>query len=123
MAYDNSKVCISLNAGGDLSAAQYLFVDMAADGEIDAVSGAGAKAVGVLQTDPGAQGRAGEVCISGVTKVVAGGTIAAGAQVASNASGEAVAASTGNIVLGTALEAADSGDIIPMIFNPGNVAP
>lgn len=122
MAYNNSQVCISLEAGQDLSAKQFFFVSVSSDGQIDP-TGDGAAAVGVLQNDPAAAGRAAEVCIGGVTKVSAGGTIAAGAAVASDAAGEAVTAATGDVVLGIALEGASDGDIISIVFQPRNVVP
>lgn len=121
MAYDESKVCISLEAGQDLSAAQYHFVSVASDGQVDA-TGAGLAAIGVLQNDPSAAGRAAEVCVGGLTKVAAGGTVAAGAVVAANAAGKAVAATTGDIVLGTAVTGGADGSIISMVFNPSNIS-
>lgn len=117
MAYTNSQQCITLEAGVDLSAKQYFFMSVSSDGQIDPC-GDGATAVGVLQNDPAAAGRAAEVCINGVTKVSAGGTIAAGAEVASDAAGEAVTAATGDVILGIALQAATDGDIISMVFSP-----
>jgi len=122
MAYKNNQVCISLEAGQDLSAKQYFFVSVASDGQVDP-TGDGAAAVGVLQNDPAAAGRAAEICIGGVTKVSAGGTIAAGAAVASDAAGEAVTATTGDVILGTALEGASDGDVISIVFQPRNVVP
>lgn len=121
MAYENGKVCISLEAGQDLSAKQFFFVSVASDGQIDP-TGNGASAVGVLQNDPNAAGKAASVAIGGVTKVSVGATVTAGAALASDAAGEAVPAATGDVILGTALAAGDDGDIISMIFQPRGAA-
>lgn len=118
MALESALHTISLEAGQDLSANQYYFVSVAADGQVDP-TGAGLHADGVLQNDPAAAGRAASVCIGGRTKVEAGGTVTVGGPVAADASGKAVDATTGDVILGTALEAADAdGDIISIIFQP-----
>lgn len=121
MARDEALTSITLEAGQDLSAKQYFFVSMSSDGQIDP-TGDGAAAIGVLQNDPSAAGRAAEVGIAGRTMVKAGGTIAAGAQVASDAAGEAVTAASGDVVLGTALQSAVDGDTFAMVFQPRGAA-
>ena len=119
MAHEESAVMITLRAGGDLSANQFKFVKVNASG-LAVACGAGEAAVGVLQDDPRAAGRPALVAIGGVVKTKAEGTIAAGADVASDADGGAVAATTGQIVLGTAITGGVSGDIISVLFNPRN---
>ncbi len=116
----------------DLSAAQYCFVVLGADGNLD-LAGANARAIGVLQNDPTA-GQSGTVRLMGVSKVTAGAAITQGALVASNASGEAVAytAATANTttgvisgsqVLGIALEAAGAaGDFVAVALFPGGLS-
>jgi hypothetical protein len=121
MARDEAVTCITLEAGADLSTKQYFFVSMSSDGQVDP-TGDGASAIGVLQNDPAAAGRAAEVAIGGRTMVSAGGTIAAGAAVASDAAGEAVTAATGDVILGTALEGASDGDICAILFQPRGAA-
>lgn len=122
MATHNAMDCISIDASGDLSAAQFHFVSVDSNGQI-ALTGDGAHADGVLQNDPDAAGKAGEVAIRGVVKVEASAAIAAGAEVSSTAAGEAVTATSGDIILGTALKAASGdGSIIPMLFNPRGAA-
>jgi len=55
--------------------------------------------------------------------VTAAGNITRGAAVTSNASGQAVAATTGNVILGTATEAAVSGQVITIeLRRDGNAA-
>lgn len=121
MAVNNNQKCVTLEAGADLSTKQYYFVSIAADGQVDP-TGDGLSAVGVLQNDPSAAGRAAEVCIGGMTKVEAGGTVAAGAAVASSATGTAVTAGTGDVILGTAVDGGASGSIISIIFQPRGAA-
>ncbi len=111
----------TFEAGQDLSAKQYHFVTMASDGQVDP-TGAGAAADGVLQNAPAAAGRAAAVAVVGRVKVLCGGTISANANVASNASGQAVAATTGNIVLGKALEAGAANQYITIDFFKGGNA-
>jgi hypothetical protein len=117
MAVNNSQTCVTLEAGANLSTKQYLFVSIASDGQVDP-TGDGLSAVGVLQNDPAAAGRAAEVCIGGLTKVKTGGQVAAGAAVASDANGAAVTAGTGDVILGTAVDGGASGSIISIIFQP-----
>ena len=117
MAYYDNQKCVSFEAGSDLSAYQFQFMAMSADGQIDR-SGAGAYAVGVLQNEPSAAGRAAEVAINGKMQVKCGGAVTAGGPVASDASGQAVDATTGDIILGEAMEAGASGEVITILFHP-----
>jgi hypothetical protein len=121
MAYKNSQTSVTLEAGADLSAKQFFFVAMSSDGQVDP-AGDGANAIGVLLNDPSAAGRAAEVCIGGLTRVSAGGTIAAGAAVASDAAGEAVTAASGDVILGTAVTGGADGEVISIIFQPRGAA-
>lgn len=119
MAYEESAVIVTLPANGDLSANQFKFVKLNSSGRLVAC-GAGEPAVGVLQDDPRAAGRAAMVAIGGIVKAKAEGTVAAGADVASDADGGIIAATTGQIVLGTAVTGGASGEIISILFNPRN---
>jgi len=110
-------MCITLEAGQDLSTKQFYFVSVAADGQVDP-TGDGLSADGVLQNDPAAAGRAATVAIGGVTKVMCGGVVTKGGPVASDANGTAVNPATGDVILGTALETGASGSVISMIFQP-----
>lgn len=121
MAYKENQSCVTFEAGQDLSAKQFFFVSIASDGQVDP-TGDGAAAVGVLLNDPAAAGRAAEVCIGGLTRVEAGGTVAAGAAVASDAAGNAVTAATGDIILGTAVTGGADGEIITIVFQPRGAA-
>lgn len=121
MAYKNQQTSVTLEAGADLSANQFHFVTLDSDGQLS-VSTDGAASVGVLLNDPSAAGRAAEVCIGGLTRVEAGDTIAAGADVASGATGEAITAATGDAILGTAVTGGADGEVISIIFQPRGVS-
>ena len=113
----------TFEAGGDLSAAQFKFVTLESDGQVDLANSAGENCIGVLLNNPDAAGKAATVAISGKVMVEAGGTIAAGAAVATDAAGDAVTASTGNIVMGYATEAGVDGQIIAIeLIQGGNAA-
>jgi hypothetical protein len=121
MATQENMLCVSLEAGQDLSTKQFYFVSVAADGQIDP-TGAGLMAQGVLQDAPAAAGRAALVAVAGKVKVVCGGTVTRGGAVMSNASGQALTATSTNIILGTALETGATGRIIEILFQPRGAA-
>jgi hypothetical protein len=121
MAFKADMTVMSFEAGVDLSSKRYTFVSMSSDGQIDP-TGDGAIALGVLQDEPAAAGRAAAVCTAGTTMITAGGTIAAGAELASDANGKAVTAATNDIILGTALKGAAADEIVQMLFHPRGAA-
>lgn len=116
MASDQGGKDITRIAGADLSAKQYHFVLQASDGEIDAVASAGGVATGVLQDNPNAQGKAARVRVNGSTKLKVGGTVAAGAKLQSDASGQGITAASADHVLAQAQEAGVDGDIIEALL-------
>lgn len=69
-----------------------------------------------------ASGEIVDVIVSGVAVVKAGGSISRGAAVTSDASGQAVAAApaagTNNGIVGWALDAASSGDLVSVLIAP-----
>ena len=108
-------------AGSNLSAAQFKFVALAADGEVD-VAGAGARAIGVLLNQPAA-GNAATVVMTGKVLVEAGDSITAGDELAADAAGNAVTATTDDIVMGYALEDGVDGQIVAIeLIQGGNAA-
>jgi len=119
MATKQNTQAISLVAAADLSAAQYHFVTINSSG-LAALTGAGLQAAGVMQDNPIA-GQVGAVDIAGVTKVEAAGAITIGARVASNSTGEAVAATTGDYALGTAMDTGADGRIIAILLQPTGI--
>jgi hypothetical protein len=109
-------------AGSDLTAAQFKFVSLAADGQVDVTAAAGGNAIGILSNNPDV-GQAATVTVTGGYMVEAGGTITAGDQVQSSATGTALLAATGDVVLGYALEDAVVGQIMRIEFiTGGNLA-
>jgi hypothetical protein len=118
MASDQGTVIdITLEAGADLSAGQYRFVTLAADGQVDLTGSAGGTALGVLQNKPDAAGKAAVIRVVGVSKLVAAGTITPDDKLQSDASGDALAAATGDHVLAQALANADDNDVFPAFIN------
>tara|TARA_R110000796_G_scaffold13544_2_gene43721 strand:- start:882 stop:1253 length:372 start_codon:yes stop_codon:yes gene_type:complete len=107
---------ITLAAGSDLSAGQFKFVLLASDGQVDLVASAGGPATGVLLNDPAAAGRAATVAYAGVVKVIAGGTVAIGAKVQSDAAGDAILAATGDHVLGVCVKGGADGELIEVLL-------
>lgn len=122
MAVFQSRDTRTFEAGGDLSAGQFKFVVLSADGQID-LAGDGAAAVGVLLNEPAAAGRAATVVVSGRTIVEAGASVTAGDAVASDANGDAITAATADIAMGYALEDAVDGQIFAIeLITGGNAA-
>ncbi len=123
MAYEESLTCISLNASAAITAAnQYRFVVLNGSRTFALASLAGADAFGVVQDTPAA-GEASAVATDGVTKVVAGAAITAGAAVTTDNAGRAVAATTGNRILGNALTGASAaGQIISVRLDKNGIA-
>jgi hypothetical protein len=110
-------------AGEDLSAAQFKFVTLESDGQVDLADAAGENCIGICLVG-GAAGAAVTVAVSGKTMVEAGGTIAAGAAVQTDADGNALTAASGDVVMGYALEAGVDGQIIAIeLIQGGNVVP
>lgn len=121
MAVENLGKCVTMPASGDHSANQYKFMKIDSNARA-ALCDDGADATGVLQNDPAAIDRAASVMIgAGRTKVVAGGTVTTGNYVASDSSGRAVNAASGDYILGVAEETASvAGTMISILFQPGH---
>jgi hypothetical protein len=123
MAVMQSRDTRTFIAGEDLSSSQFKFVTLESDGEVDLADAAGENAIGVVINDPAA-GEAATVVVSGKVMVTSGGTIAAGAQIQTDASGDALTAAAGDVVLGYALESAVDGQVFAIeLIQGGNVVP
>ena len=96
----------NLVAAADLSAKQYFGVKVDSAGKIALIAAAGELAIGILQNKPEAA-QAAEVMVSGVSKGVASGAIAAGAKVAFDSAGKLKAAVLGKVDTSDAGAAAD----------------
>lgn len=118
MAFENLGKVINLLADADLSAKQYRFVTIDSSGGV-IVATSGADAIGVTQNNP-ASGKSTDVMVGiGITKIVAGEAMPAGAPVSADSTGRGQYAATGEYTLGRLLEAATAaGDIVAMLFQP-----
>jgi hypothetical protein len=122
MAVMQSRDTRTFVAGESLAAAQFKFVTLESDGQVDLADSAGENCVGILLNSPAA-GAAATVALTGKVMVTAGGTIAAGAAVATDAAGDAVTAASTNIIMGYALEAAVDGQVMAIeLIQGGNAA-
>ena len=116
MAYEQTLRTVGLPASADLSASQFCFVAVNADGNL-ALPSAGGDADGILQDKPNALGVFGEVGILGVSKLVVGTAgVTAGDLLTTDAAGKAVTAASTNKILGRALASGASGIIIPALI-------
>ena len=124
MAVIQTRDTRSFEAGEDLSAAQFKFVTLEADGQVDLADAEGENCIGVLLNNPDAAGKAATVAISGKVMVEAGGTIAAGDEICTNAAGEAIDvndATATYVVMGYALEDGADGQVIAIeLIQGGN---
>jgi len=94
----------------------YRFVDVNSSGQAVLVAGAGLEGIGVLENDPSAAGMAGTVAVSGKVKVYAGGTVAAGAWVQSDANAAGITAASGDYVFGKCVDGGASGELIEVLL-------
>ena len=101
------------NAGADLSAEQYTFMARGTGREVTQ-AGAGEAAVGVLWNSP-AEDQAATVVVGGRPNVYAGAAIADGAEIASDANGNAVTAVSTDVVLGYAMHAASGSGVLVQV--------
>jgi hypothetical protein len=122
MAVMQSRDTRTFIAGEDLSSAQFKFVTLEADGQVDLADVAGENCIGVCLNAPAAAAAA-TVVMTGKVMVVAGGSITAGDAVATDAAGDAVTATTGDIIMGYATEDGVDGQIIAIeLIQGGNAA-
>lgn len=91
MAVEVPGTQLSFQASADLSAHQYKFVKLDANGQIAVCSAVTDIPIGILQDKPAAQGRAGCVMLNGRSKIVAGANLAKADRVGTDTSGRAVA--------------------------------
>lgn len=113
MAYKNTQEFLTFQAATDLTAFRYRAVRLSAEGQVNVASNVAANTcIGVLDNDP-ASGTSARVAVAGVSKIYTSAAITAGALVSHTASGYALAATSGALVIGRALTtAANAGDII-----------
>lgn len=109
MAYEVPGFRIgTLKAGTDLSTKQFTFVKLDSSGNVVACAATTDVPLGILQNTPGSL-HAADVMTQGVSKLVAGGSIAAGALIGTDGSGKGTAYTIGSsgtaaIIMGQVLQ-------------------
>lgn len=122
MAIEHDLDNISRVAGADLSSAQFKFVESNSSGTVTVTNAAGEYVLGVLQNNP-ASGQAATVAVGGISKVVLGGTVSINDQISTDASGRAIAATTGHKIVGIAIKGGAVGEVGSVFLRPApNVA-
>ena len=124
MAYESPSVSIgTFTAAAALSAKQYHFVIMASATKVNVATAITNAPIGILQNNP-TSGQQAVVQISGISKVVADGTLAAANFIGTSADGQADAISPGTdttvYMMGQCLQAASAGETTTMILNVAN---
>lgn len=117
MAFEQALQSITGLVSADMTSKQFYIVK----GSTTSVTlcTAGVQPLGVIQDTPAASGRPGKIGISGISKVVAGAAITAGAYVSSDSAGKAVTAASADFALGIARTAAAAdGDVISVLLMP-----
>jgi hypothetical protein len=107
MTVQNKWQGTTVVAGADLTVAGNLYKAVAVGGTIAATS---ALSIGLLQSK-GSQNTHVTVGINGEMKAFAGAAITSGARLSVTTSGFIIAATSGAVAVGKALEAANSGDL------------
>ena len=122
MAVTQSRDNRTIIAGADLSASQFIFVSQDAAAKA-IVTVAGVASFGLLEVGAKTD-KACTVTRTGKVMVECGGTVTLAGNIAADAAGKAVDATTGDIILGTAAyEAGVAGQIIAIeLSTAGNVS-
>ena len=114
MATEEILQSVSRDAGQDLSALQYRFVKLNGNGQA-IIAVAAEDAIGVTQ-EKDTQGHSTTIGVYGVSRVIAGGAVGAGAKVEVGADGKAVVASAG-VVVGQAFSSSSAdGEMISVLL-------
>ncbi len=123
MAYEAAQINFgNLTAVADLSSKQYHFVKLSGAG-VDVCSAVTDVPVGVLQNTP-ASGSAAEICVLGISKIVADATLAAGDVIGTSADSQAqpltVGTETTVYTAGQAITAGSAGETVTALINISN---
>ena len=114
-SYEIPGFKFSLETGADLSAGQYRFVKLDANGLAVLCAAITDKPIGVLQNDPGL-GEEAEIMVTGITKMSADSAIAIGDELGTSADGQADTIVSGSDttvrLVGQALQAAGAAGVI-----------
>ena len=122
MAYNESTQAVTVEAGSTIVANRFLV--MASDGQVDH-AGAQAAADGISGDAAVADQDLPMIIPNGaIASIELGATLAAGALVASNASGQAIAhgGTGGDVCMGRLKSGGSSGEIAELVFSPKTTA-
>jgi len=115
LTYEQPEFALSIVTAASFASAQYRFAKLDASGKV-IVGTAGASSIGVVQNKP-ILGEVAEIVTAGVSKIVAGGAISAGASVTSDSTGRAVTVGGSDSISGYALTASQgAGELIPILL-------
>jgi len=124
MAYEGAQLTLgTLSAAGDLSTKQYHFVKLASATTVNVCTAITDVPIGVLQNKP-ESGETAEICIFGITKVVADGTVAFSRWIGTSTDSQAAGITPGSddtvYVMGQAITAGAAGTVMTVLLNPTN---
>lgn len=118
MATQNPNDSLTLEAAADLSTKQFYLAKLDANGKAVLAAAGTDKIIGAIE-EPAKLASAAKVNTGGVIKVVAGGAVAIGDDVTSDANGKAITTVTvGNRTIGIALAAAVLNDVFEVLVRP-----
>ena len=107
-------------AGADLSGSQFLAVKLNTSGQVVACAAATDYPYGILLNAP-TSGQVAEVCIAGITKMVAGGSVTAADQITITSAGKAATCTPGTDTtkykIGQAITGGASNEVITVNVN------
>ncbi len=119
MALQGPQIAWTFPAAGTMASNQYKFGLMNSAGRIDLNAANGGFCTGVIDDNVDAIDKACRTVLCGITKVKCNGVITRGALIMSDATGQAVTATSGGVVLGQALETGAVGNIITVFLFTG----
>lgn len=124
MAYEIPGFSFTLPSAADYRTGngQFRFTTVNSSGKAVAPAASGDLTIGVRQNTPN-QNEGTTIVNSGISMVEAGGVVAAGDKVQSDATGRAIAAASGKHVAGIALEAASGAGIIIAVLLTNTATP
>jgi hypothetical protein len=118
MAYAFDQSFITLQAADNLTAYRYRVMRISGENLCNVASNVAANtAFGILDNDP-TSGQAARVAVAGVTKVYSGGTVTAGLLLTHNSSAQVLNATSGQLVVGRALQTGVAGDLVSVFIQP-----
>ena len=103
-----NRTYLTMVAAEDLSEMQYKILNVHGENTVKLRVAAGAGVLGVLDNKP-KNGENATVVVAGLTRCMAGGTVAAGSWISVTASGTGLAATSGQYILGKSITGVASG--------------